>query len=420
MRQLPLRFGYIPYPLWRRRMPEPLRPLVRALLRPFYPLNADGSPPQTPEALASFLSRWRLLPEGIHADEALRSIASDQTPIDAAPETSNLPEARGSVRLPAQWEPLESVLLAFPVCYPPLWRTHAQMIEAITPVADVTLLLPAASWAGAIRFYLRTRSRADLKRVRMVELPTDDIWVRDYGPFVGFTQDGERAVIDAIFDPLGSYPQQRDDRAAARWAAYAGLPARRFAFHTEGGNYWSDGVGTLIVSDEMLARHPQLSRAEIEARLREAFAFEKLIILPRLLREETGHVDLVCKLVSADTVLVNTPNGTFNDARLREAARILGSETNAQGQRYRVIPLPFPSLYANWGVFPVWRSYTNSLTVNGHVLVPVFGIPQDIEVLNIYRRALPDHQIIPIDCRTAANGGGAVHCLTKEIPAPLC
>jgi agmatine/peptidylarginine deiminase len=29
---------------------------------------------------------------------------------------------------------------------------------------------------------------------------------------------------------------------------------------------------------------------------------------------------------------------------------------------------------------------------------------------------MPSHDIIPIQCAVGANGGGAVHCLTKEVP----
>ena len=95
-----------------------------------------------------------------------------------------------------------------------------------------------------------------------------------------------------------------------------------------------------------------------------------------------------------------------------------GSSTNAAGQPYRVFELPNPPRYRNWGFFAVWRSYTNALTVNGRVLVPVFGIPTDSEALAVYHEAMPDFDIIPIDCSASANGGGAVHCLTKEVAAP--
>jgi agmatine deiminase len=44
-------------------------------------------------------------------------------------------------------------------------------------------------------------------------------------------------------------------------------------------------------------------------------------------------------------------------------------------------------------------------------------VSTDGEALDVYRRAMPDHEIVPIDCAPTANGGGAVHCLTKEVPA---
>lgn len=411
-----LRFEYIPYPLWRRRMPMPLKPLARALLRHIYPLDAEAHPPQTAAAQAAYLRRCRLLPLGMTQSEAETLLERESVHVEAPREAQPDAHAR-PVRLPAQWEPLERVLLAFPVLYPPLWAQHARMIAAISHTAAVTVLLPSAAWARVIAVYLRMHHAFRAERIEWLLLPTDDIWIRDYGPFVGFDAQGQRAAVDAVYQPLAQYPQTRDDAAAGVWAAYAGLPSRRFDFATEGGNYWSDGAGTLLVSDEMLVRYPQLSIAEIERRLREVFIFDKLIMLPRLLMEETGHVDLVCKLIDAETVLVSAPSGGINDDRLRTAAALLRRETNARGQRYRVHLLPMPPMQRNWWVYPVWRSYTNSLTVNGRILVPVFGIGQDMQALDVYRQAAPKQEIIPIDCRAGAYGGGAVHCLTREIPA---
>lgn len=411
-----MRFDFAPYPLWRRR-PALMAAIAPTLLRPFYPVDADTQPPATTEALARFLARWHLLPRGVSEAEACYAMATHDGTAESAITPRQFEVPMHPIRLPAQWEQMETILLRFPVLYPPLWPTYAQMVKAIAPAAQVTIIVPAPSWAAAVCYFLRTLGIADMAQIRLLHVPTDDIWIRDYGPFVGYTADGRRACVDAIFDPLGSYPQEQDDRLPRSWAAYAGIPSYQLDFRTEGGNYWSDGAGTLLVSDEMLTRHPHMSREAIEAKLREAFLFDKLIILPRLLHEETGHVDLVCKLADSTTLLLNRANGTSNDERLRAAAKLLRSETNAQGQPYRVIELPFPRMYRNWGIFNIWRSYTNSLTVNGRVLVPIFGLPEDVEALKIYRAAMPDFAIMPIDCRGAVNGGGAVHCLTKEIPA---
>nr|MBA3872704.1 agmatine deiminase family protein [Anaerolineae bacterium] len=272
-------------------------------------------------------------------------------------------------------------------------------------------------WAKAIRLFLSQRGKADLSRVHFLHLPTDDIWVRDYGPIVTQNNKGEQVVIKLVFDPLPSYPQQQDNAMALRWAAHEEIPVRHLDLHLEGGNIWSDGRGTLIMASQIFHSNPGLTRTKLLDQLHCVFDFSKLIITPRLEREETGHVDLLVKLADAETVLVSKASGA-NRAALRETANIFQRNANASGQPYRIFELPNPPLYLNWGFYPVWRSYTNSLTVNGRVLVPVFGIPSDKQALAIYQKAMPDFDIIPIDCGPGANGGGAVHCLTKEVAAP--
>jgi agmatine deiminase len=84
------------------------------------------------------------------------------------------------------------------------------------------------------------------------------------------------------------------------------------------------------------------------------------------------------------------------------------------------VTLPGVPAYCNWGISRIWPSYTNALTVNHRVLVPTYGLPErDAAALAVYRQVLPDHEIIGIDARVAANAGGTVHCLTMQIPADL-
>jgi agmatine deiminase len=82
------------------------------------------------------------------------------------------------------------------------------------------------------------------------------------------------------------------------------------------------------------------------------------------------------------------------------------------------VTLPSLPAYCNWGVSRIWPSYTNALTVNHRVLVPVYGFPdRDAAALAVYRQVMPDHEIIGINAHIAANAGGTVHCLTMQIPA---
>ncbi|MFN8530020.1 MAG: agmatine deiminase family protein [Anaerolineae bacterium] len=428
----PFHFDFIPYPLWRRQMkPKWLRPLFNSASDLLTRSNGrldwmSGKVTLSPAIMADYLTRWGLLPDGMDSVSAKEAIGHrlstrgdlDYTPADAH-SIADPPAA--PLRLPAQWEPIETVIVAFPVLYPPLWETHAAMIKAISPVARVDVLIPQAEWAAPIRLVLEEKFGVKgWENVRLIVSPINDIWVRDYGPIVGLDSDGKQIAIDARFAPLAeTYPQSDDDALPTRWAALRGIPVHTLPLFTEGGNLWSDGAGTLIMSDELADRHAELglSMAEVEAQMHRYYAFDKLILTPRLWREETGHVDLVCKLASADTMLVGAPTPFKNEDRLRAAAALFQRETNAAGKRYQVIELPMPQVYLNWGVYPVWRSYTNALTVNGRVLVPVFDIPEDDHALRIYEQAMPTFKMVPIPCRNAANGGGAVHCLTKEIPA---
>jgi len=414
---MPIRFGYIPYPLWRRKMPALLATLIRPLLRKHYPLTADTHPPTTPAQMAQFMARWELLNGAV--DAAQQHIESQALTVETVADNADSSrEPHGLIRLPAQWETMDSVLLSWPVMYPPLWALHAQMVAAIVPVAGVVITAPHPMWARGIDCYLAQHGIATNDRVRYLHLPTDDIWIRDYGPFVGYDEAGQRAVVYTRYDPLPAYPQQQDDAMPRRWAAHEGLPARYLDLHTEGGNLWTDGAGTFIMSEQIFRSNPQLTHDRLLEMLHEVFAFEKLILLPRLKMEETGHIDLLIKLADAETVLVSAPSSRFNGDNLRNAADRLRRETNAHGQSYRVIELPTPPFYFNW-TYKIWRSYTNALTVNERVLVPVFGIATDDDALDIYREALPAYEICPIDCRIGANGGGAVHCMTKEIPSQI-
>jgi agmatine deiminase len=391
-------------------MPGWLRRLSLPLLERWTAASADLHPPQTPEAMTAYLLRWRLIVP-TERDSALRALAESHG-IEAAASFAEPPLAEpGPIRLPAQWEPIETVLLSWPAFYPALWPLHTAMTTAIAPAAPLTILVPSVLWGTAVRWFLQRSGTGDLDRLRFVALPTDDIWVRDYGPVIGQDARGQRVCLRFIYDPLPSYPQDQDDALALRWAAQAGLPTRRLDLHLEGGNIWSDGQGTVIVSEHAFHANSGLT---VE-RLRAALGAEKLIVTPRLEREETGHVDLLVKLADARTVLLSHATGLVNGDNLRRTRRIFEKQTNAAGERYRIFELPTPPLYLNWFCYPVWRSYTNALTVNGRVLVPVYGLREDAEALAVYRAAMPDYSIIPIDCSVSANGGGAVHCLTKEI-----
>ncbi len=415
----PIQFGYNPHPFWKF---EHLRRYHRILLpicRHRYPVGADVVPPPDLEALARWMDRWGLLPERVEPTAARRLLeALAPTPVETV-RTDAVPaaEASGGLRLPAEWEPSEAVLITWPVLYPGLWDFHSDLIAAIAPVARVDVLIPHPIYAPAILAYLGNGWHGD-GRLRFLVAPNDDIWVRDYGPLTCLDERGRRVMLDAIFDPPPEMPFADDDALPTRYAAHRELPCRHLSLHLEGGNLWSDGVGTIITTEGLFARNPQLPREEVTAQLLAAVGATKLIVAPCLRMEDTGHVDVFMKLASPDTVLVTAPRSIVNRQTLTATIDVLRSARNATGEPYRVATLPSVPHYRNWGFVRVWPNYANALTINGRVLVPTYrDRERDAAALTVYRQAMPMHDVVAIDARVAANAGGTIHCLTMQVPA---
>lgn len=417
-------FNTIPYPLWRKRWSAVSKRLLTPIWKRAYPYEADMNPPENNAQVADILHRFGLLAD-MTLSEIKEALISDELSIvdarlSTTPSVLPISDLSQPARLPAQWEKMESVIVAWSTFYPKLWSLHAELVEAIAPVAEVTVIVPAPMWANGVWAYLKHRDRLkeNSGRVRFMVCPVDDIWIRDYGPIVAHGADGGRIVLDTIYDHLPKYPQSRDDAMPLYWGQAECLPVYRLNLHTEGGNIWTDGAGTLLMTERIFEENNKLTRQTLEAYLHQVFDFKKIIYTPRMRYETTGHIDLLLKLANQDTVLISDSNVPYTD-ELRTTAEIFRKSTNADGQPYNVLKLPTPPLYRNWFFYPIRRSYTNSLTINGRVLVPVYDLTTDEQALRTYEQAMPDHEIIPIHCKVGINGGGSVHCLTKEIPAKL-
>src|SRR6185437_14815796 len=99
------------------------------------------------------------------------------------------------LRLPAEWEPQSAVLLAWPHAgtdwaavsstntarLDSVEGTCATLTAAISRFETATVCVPDAEIGAHATECLRDAG-ADLSRVRFVEIPYDDTWLRDSGP----------------------------------------------------------------------------------------------------------------------------------------------------------------------------------------------------------------------------------------------
>ncbi|MCR5149023.1 MAG: agmatine deiminase family protein [Eubacterium sp.] len=285
--------------------------------------------------------------------------------------------------------------------------------------------------------------------LHIITAETDDAWARDTGPT--FVLGDKRNAVNWSFNAWGGTVDglyadwALDDRVAKNFAHLLGDEVIDAApFVLEGGSVHSDGEGTLMVTESCLlsaGRNPELSKEEIEDKLKKYLGAEKVLWLPRgIYNDETNeHVDNVAAFVGpAEIVLAWTDNK--NDPQY-ELSKLdydyLMSETDAKGRTLTVHKLPVPDVPVccteedidNYIFEPgederepgerLAASYVNYYYTNASILLPQFGgmnEESDKRAVEILSKISRGRKVVPISAQSILLGGGNIHCITQQIP----
>ncbi|WP_407293721.1 agmatine deiminase [Stutzerimonas zhaodongensis] len=349
--------------------------------------------------------------------------------------------------MPAEWAPHSQTWMVWPQ-RPDNWRDQATPAQAaFTSVAKAIAQFEPVTVCATAEHFLAARAQLDDPRIRVVEMSTDDAWVRDTGPTFLIDGKGGLRGVDWTFNAWGGldgglYKEwQRDDEVAQKILEIERCDRYRTeGFVLEGGSIHVDGEGTLITTEECLLnrnRNPHLTREEIERVLADYLAIDKVIWLPHgLFNDETdGHVDNFCCFVRPGEVLLawTDDRDDPNYERCQAAMQVLETATDAWDRQLIVHKMPIPGpLHASEeecaGVVPLVGSqprdpsirlagsYVNFLIVNGGIIAPSFDDPLDAEAEAILARLFPQHQVVMVPGREILLGGGNIHCITQQQP----
>ncbi|MFQ5716723.1 MAG: agmatine/peptidylarginine deiminase, partial [Nitrospinales bacterium] len=209
-------------------------------------------------------------------------------------------------RMPAEWEPHSSVWLAWPHNLEywsegeirELETLYSSMILALAGGETIDLLVNDGDRAKAAAQKLR-EDNIPLDRVNFHVIPTDDLWIRDYGPnFLVSESTSEKTAFNQWqFNAWGGkYAMPRDGRVAATLSAKLGIRTFRPNLVLEGGAIEVNGKGTCITTEQCLLnknRNGGLARAEIEGYLKDYLGVEKIVWLQGGLEgdDTDGHID---------------------------------------------------------------------------------------------------------------------------------
>lgn len=337
-------------------------------------------------------------------------------------------------------------------------KLFAKLANGIQQHAQVWINIRSAEDSVAIKNFMSQRG-TPLTNYRFFVNPGNSFWYRDCGP-VAFYYGEQDSIGFMDFEYYGGRPL--DDQIAKRIGEQAGFRVFTNTVEYEGGNILLDGVGSLFTSDAVYelnsdnyglyyldssspygynvqAKTP-LSNSQVHDSLMHLLNLSRCVVLPALRYDGgTGHIDLYCDMWD-ETSFVSTkhPSSMANLSDPKKVESNMDSLCNLEtifGSKYYNTRIPLPA--KNNGAWyssqrdynnNYTRSYSNHTFVNDAIMQPVFydeslsgsrrgDVEGNKEAIEIMKQRYPGYEFEEIDVREFDGFGGAIHCITKQIPA---
>lgn len=338
-------------------------------------------------------------------------------------------------RMPAEWEPHAATWLSWPrregISFPDSFdRVLPALREMVAALIGNGQSGSDPVCINVVNGAHEAEARAVLDRlphqecITYYEIPTNEPWCRDHGPiFLTRAADPKLAIVDWDYNAWGNkYPPfELDEVVPTRVAELLKVPVFYPKMILEGGSIEVNGAGVLLTSESCLLnknRNPNLSRQEIEKRLRDFLGVKEILWLGDGIEgdDTDGHIDDLARFVS-ETKVVTVVEENSDDANYKPLQENLARlrEMKVNGRNIDIVILPMPRKIVREGT-RLPASYANFYIANEVVLVPTFADPADKMALSILQDCFPKRRIVGIDCRELIWGLGTFHCLTQQQP----
>lgn len=317
----------------------------------------------------------------------------------AIPRAARTAPPAGYAHSLGEWEEAESVMVLWP---------NSSLISALAARGNVTILCDSESdrqwWLNWL-----AQNGIDAANVSFLIVPTNSIWVRDYGPWFILDGNGGFGIVDTWYNR----PRPLDDVVPGFIAQELNIPMYVIGLTHTGGNYYSDGVFGAFSSTLVYTENASLTQAEVDQRMADYLG---------VLRYTTGqlapgitieHFDTFGKLVAPDTFVFSSfPKGSVFREDSENMVRRLSKLTSPYGTPYKIYRMRMIVRPGSSG--EDYRAYINSLISNGVVYMPAYGDAQDDLARAVYEQALPGYEVVPVTA-TSTEWGDSVHCRTRNL-----
>lgn len=346
----------------------------------------------------------------------------------------------GALRMPAEWERHDATWIGWPHHEPdwpgklgPIPWVYAEIARVLSAYERVEILCTSEAVAHEARLCLDQHA-VSAEQYRLHIQPTDRVWLRDSGATSVIRHDGSVALVGWGFNAWAKYDNYAlDSNVPERMAQITQLPLIQAVRHDngqplilEGGGIETDGMGTMLVTEEWLlsdtqVRNPGFTRSDYEKAFAKYLGITHTIWLGEgCVGDDThGHIDDIARFVAPGVVVLayeENPNDE-NHERSVDNLKRLENARDARGQALQIVKLPYPRPVIMDGM-RLPASYANFYIGNGVCLVPTFNDRNDRIALNTLSELLPGYDVIGIHSVDLVWGLGTLHCLSQQQSAP--
>lgn len=349
------------------------------------------------------------------------------TPPPGPPPTNHI--------VPGEFEESQSIALRWPYTTNTSTRTklYAELISAIQQEVPVWIFINNGGDSTTVKNALNFHG-VTLQNYEFMIKSTNSIWTRDYGPWgYYYGEDDELGFIDMQY-----YTSRPLDNQVPSWLANKiGIPVYTTPMYEEGGNLMVDGFGHAFHGTGIFTKNQsqngwsfQLTRDTHQ----ELFNTVQATEAERLLCDGgTGHIDMYAKLLDEQTLLVSEYPSVVvasDRQRIEDNVALFAAQSNTFGGGFDIVRVPMPR--RDDGTYSTSctqinadaRGFVNGLFVNKTFIVPIytdasssqFNRDWDEAALELIRKAMPGYNVVGIDSRSLTTSGGAIHCVTMQIP----
>ena len=284
----------------------------------------------------------------------------------------------------------------------------------ITTIAKFQKVLVISADIDDAKEYIK-----DLANITFIEYETDDTWARDCSA-LSVEHNNKIELYNFCFNGWGGkFDAHKDNSMSRAIAKYYNAELKDIDFILEGGGIESNGVDTILsTANTMLNknRNNTLRQDQITKKLKDFFGATKILYLNHgyLEGDDTdSHIDTLARFIAKDKIAyIKCRDKT--DPHFKELHKMeVELQHLAKEHKYKLIPLPFcDPIYFEGERLPA--TYANFLFVNGGVIVPTYGLKQDKEAIDIFKKLFPSRKVVGIDCSVLIRQHGSLHCVTMN------